>query len=63
MDLHCSDNLYDSFSIYQSNLIEQFDQLAEEYGFITIDANRSITMVFDDIRQQIMRLFEKDSNS
>jgi dTMP kinase len=60
MDLHCADNLYDSFSIYHTNLIQQFDRLAEEYGFVTIDANRSITMVFDDVRQQIMRLFEQD---
>jgi dTMP kinase len=60
MDLHCADNLYDSFAIYQSNLIEQFDRLADEYGFVTIDANRSITVVFDEIRQQIMQLFEGD---
>lgn len=63
MDLHCADNLYDSFAIYQSNLIEQFDRMAEEYGFVTIDANRSITMVFDDIRQQIVQLFEKEGSS
>lgn len=53
MDIHCADNLYDSFCIYQSRIIEQLDRMAEEYGFIVIDANRSVEEVFEDLREQI----------
>jgi dTMP kinase len=56
MDIRCADNLYDSFCVYQTQLIEQFDQMAQEYGFSTIDANRPPTAIFDDIRQQIRDL-------
>ncbi len=57
MDIHCSDNLYDSFCIYQSRLIKEFDKMAKEYNFSVIDANRTITPVFDDIKNHINNLF------
>jgi len=60
MDIRCADNLYDSFCLYQARLIEQFDQMAEEFGFITIDATRSAQEVFEDIREHIRVLIDKD---
>lgn len=59
MDIRCADNLYDSFVIYQNKLIQQFDLMAEEYGFITIDATRSIQEVFQDLQKNIRPLFNK----
>ena len=56
MDIGCADNLYDSFCIYQTRLLEQFDQIAEEFGFITIDANRSVQEVFEDIKEHLRSL-------
>jgi dTMP kinase len=56
MDIHSSDNLYDSFVEYQSKLILLFDQLAEEYGFVTIDAGRPVMEVFNDLQSQIRHL-------
>lgn len=53
MDIRCADNLYDSFIAYQSRVIEQLDQMADEFEFTTIDANRSINSVFDDLRRNI----------
>ncbi len=43
MDIRCADNLYDSFVAYQGHLIHEFDQMAQEYGFITVDANQPVT--------------------
>jgi dTMP kinase len=57
MDVRCADNLYDSFTIYQAKLIEQFDSMAEEYGFTTIDADRPVQAVFEDLRRSIRTLF------
>ncbi len=60
MDMHLSDNLYDSFCIYQTRLIEQFDQMAEEFNFVTIDANRSIQEVFEDVRRCVKSLLQDE---
>ena len=56
MDTGFSDNRYDSFCIYQARLIEQFDQMAEEFGFVIIDANRSANEVFEDIKEHVRAL-------
>jgi len=56
MDIRCADNLYDSFCRYQARLIEQFDRMAEEFGFVTIDATRPIDAVFEDLRAHIRAL-------
>jgi dTMP kinase len=56
MDIRCADNLYDSFMVYQAKLIEQFDRMAEEYGFITIDATLSPSAVFAKIQENLKAL-------
>jgi len=56
MDIRCAHNLYDSFCRYQALVIEQFDQMADEFGFITIDATRSAREVFEDLRAHIRKL-------
>ena len=58
MDLHPSDNLYDSFISYQSKLTGIFEELAQEYGFVTIDAGRPIKDVFKDLQEQIRILLD-----
>lgn len=63
MDVIKSDNLYDSFLEYQTRMIEQFDIMAKEYNFVTIDANRPINDIFFDLRQHIKNLSKKKSPS
>jgi dTMP kinase len=58
MDLLPSDNLYDSFLNYQAKLISLFEQLSQEYGFVTIDAGRPIMNVFEDLQYHIRDLLE-----
>jgi len=58
MDLYPADNLYDSFVDYQGRLSVLFDQMAKEYGFVTIDAGRSVKDVFEDLQAQIRNLLE-----
>lgn len=58
MDVIKADNLYDSFVEYQSRMSEQFDRLAKEFNFLTIDANRSIQEIFAEIRQHIKPLLK-----
>lgn len=58
MDAHASDNLYDSFINYQSKIGLAFEQLAQEYDFVTIDAGRPVMDVFADLQSQIRCLLE-----
>jgi dTMP kinase len=60
MDIHSANNLYDSFIVYQTRLLEQFDQMAEEYSFITVDANRSVEEVFEDIKLLVKPVLVKE---
>ncbi len=56
MDIRCADNLYDSFINYQSQVIEQFDLMSKEFGFVTIDANRPAPVVFDDLKKEVKKV-------
>jgi len=59
MDVIKGDNLYDSFIGYQTRMIDQLDQMANEYHFITIDANRSVNDIFFDLRHHINKLLKE----
>ena len=56
VDIRCADNLYDSFVNYQTQLIHQFDQMSEEFGFTTIDANRTKQEVFEELKNHTIKL-------
>lgn len=58
MDIHPSNDLYDSFVDYQTDLITQFNQLAEEFDFVTVDAGRPVMEVFSDLQGHIRDLLE-----
>ena len=59
MDVRFADNLYDSFCKYQGKLIGQFDQMAEEFGFVIIDANRSVEDIFSELKERTRELIDK----
>jgi dTMP kinase len=44
---------YDSYVEYQTRLLAQFDAMADEFGFVRIDANASIREVFQSLRAEI----------
>jgi dTMP kinase len=56
MDFHFADDLYTSFCKYQGLMIEQYDRMADEFGFTSIDANRSIQEVNEDLKKSIRPL-------
>lgn len=61
MDIHCADNLYDSFVTYQGSLMKEFDKLAQEYNFVTVDGNKPIPEVFDDLKKGLKAFIKKSS--
>lgn len=49
---------YDSYIEYQTGLIAQFDAMAEEFGFIRLDANKSILEVFQTLQAEIRQVIK-----
>ena len=56
MDIIKEQDLYDSFVQYQKCMIEQFDLMAEEYKFKIVDANRSVKVIFEDVKSLVEEL-------
>jgi dTMP kinase len=53
MDMNYGDDLYDSFVAYQTELIEQFDAMAKEYEFKTVDATREPQQIQRELRRKV----------
>jgi dTMP kinase len=53
MDLRLGGDLYDSFKRYQGLLIEEFDKMAEEFGFEVVDARKPPDEIQETLRAKI----------
>jgi dTMP kinase len=53
MDFLKGDNIYDNYVRYQTRLLAQFEQMAQEYHFQVVDADRPVPEVFADLRAAI----------
>lgn len=56
MDLHASEDMYESFRKYQTALLSQFDNLAEAYKFEVLDATQDVRSVFEQLKAGISRV-------
>lgn len=53
LDMNYGDDLYDSFVAYQSELVAQFDTMAEEFGFVTLDARQDPQSIQRQLRRAL----------
>ena len=53
MDLKTGDDIYDSFRAYQGKLLREYNQLATEFGFRTVDGRLPVQDIQDQLRQQV----------
>jgi dTMP kinase len=58
MDLHPSEDMYESFRKYQTSLLAQFDTLAQEYDFDVIDASADVRTIFAQLKLGIARVLD-----
>ena len=56
MDLNLSNDLYDSYRIFQSRIIEQYESMIKPQGFIVIDGMSSIEEQQQLVRNTIIKL-------
>jgi dTMP kinase len=59
MHLALGTDLFDSFQRYQSSLIEEYRRMANEFGFVMVDARRSIQDVQGELRTHISNYLRK----
>ncbi len=58
MDIGLGDDLYDSFKEYQTRLIREYNQLAEEFEFHTVDANLERETIQERLQHTVSDFFE-----
>jgi dTMP kinase len=62
MDLRLGEDLYDSFKKYQSLLIKEFDQMADEFRFEVIDARQPPEEIQEALRARIQPLLANQAH-
>jgi dTMP kinase len=53
MHLALGTDIFDSFQRYQRRLIEEYDALAHEFGFLTVDARQPVETIQGELRDHI----------
>jgi dTMP kinase len=59
MDMHFGTDVYESFHKYQTRLIGEYNRMAKEFGFVTVDGRLSVETVDAKIRKEIERLISR----
>jgi len=59
MHLALGSDLYDSFVRYQGELIGEYDRLAEEFGFVVVDARDSVDTIQEQLRAHVAAYLSK----
>lgn len=59
MDLHLGNDLFDSFTEYQSRMLSVFDSMIDEYGFEVIDAAQPIDAIYRALQRRIGRVLRE----
>lgn len=53
MDMGFSNDIYESFRVFQGRVKEQYDAMADEFGFTVVDASKSIHEQQENVRSII----------
>jgi len=59
MDMGLAENLFDSFCIYQSRLLAEFEKMRKEFKFTSISCAGSVRAVQSRLRKKIASAFEE----
>jgi dTMP kinase len=61
MDTNFGDDMYDSFVAYQGALIHEFDRMAVEHNFVTLDARAEAEVTQKQLRRAVAEYLEATS--
>jgi len=60
-DIGMSTDLYQSFKLYQSQIVFEYERMAEEYDFHVIDSSAPIEQVQKSLRKEITKLVRQSN--
>ena len=60
MDMKLSNNPYKSYVLFQNRIVEQYNEMVEEFDLIKIDALDSIHSKQSFIREKVLELLKKN---
>ncbi|MDX2171216.1 MAG: dTMP kinase [Deltaproteobacteria bacterium] len=63
MHVALGSDIFDSFVRYQGRLIREYNRLAREFAFTTVDARRSIDQIQGELRHHISAYLERSRGS
>lgn len=58
MDMKLGDDIHDSFRAYQRQLLKEYQALAEEFGFLVLDARKGVDVIQRELRRTVSRFLE-----
>jgi dTMP kinase len=61
MDMGLSGNLVESFRLFQSRVLDEYDKTVEEFGLKVVDASGSITSQQRELRRLVAEYLEGSS--
>ncbi len=59
MHLALGSDIFESFRRYQTRLIREYNQLSTDFGFVTVDARRSIDKIQNELRRHIAEYLQQ----
>lgn len=60
MHLKLGSDIFDSFRRYQARILREYDHMAEEFSFVTVDARRPIDKIQGELRAHIARYLTRE---
>jgi dTMP kinase len=58
MDMKLGDDIHDSFRAYQRQLLKEYQALAEEFGFLVLDARKKVDVIQRELRRTVSEFLE-----
>ncbi len=58
MHLKLGSDIFDSFRRYQTRILREYDRMADEFGFVTVNAQQPIDAIQQELRATIARYLE-----
>ncbi len=59
-DMGLSDDMFESFIMYQQKLAQEFKALKKKYGLVSVDGNRSSDQVYETLEERIREYLAQD---
>jgi dTMP kinase len=59
MDMYLGEDFYDSFIEYQKRMLQEFDEMKDEYGFRVVNASQTVRRVAADLRRAVARIVDQ----